>query len=347
VSSADLLNDLARDHGVPPGPVVTVPLSPFGMRVSLEIDSGVPYAVSLHVPTPPLPEIEFTLEGADEQLGKRLGIAREPQVGDGGFDQRVYLHGDLPDEHAARLLRSPEARAAIVALLETPYKCERRLPAMELRFTRQGIFAILGVFALANDETRRRTLGELARLATHLDVSVPATRSGRPLSMVAAIGAAVLLLLAGIPAWIVSVSHHNVFDRFTPALAGVGIGLALGVAMVLFALVFGRGKARSFDALVVTAILWALAAVFTGLPAADALNVLLDDSPPVVHSVPILEADENPSNDDRTVTVRSWRDPRRNVVLPLGQGIVVHASGTLRVRTRRGRFGWEWLEDAR
>ncbi|MEM9695655.1 MAG: hypothetical protein AAGA56_24135, partial [Myxococcota bacterium] len=51
--------------------------------------------------------------------GKRMGVARELQVGDDPFDDAVYIDSDAPDEALRRLLASEEVRRTIQGLVES------------------------------------------------------------------------------------------------------------------------------------------------------------------------------------------------------------------------------------
>jgi hypothetical protein len=64
------------------------------------------------------PRVLMTSEGVANKLGKRLGLNREVQLGDQGFDECVYIDSYVEDEVAARLLPNAQARGAVQSLLE-------------------------------------------------------------------------------------------------------------------------------------------------------------------------------------------------------------------------------------
>lgn len=67
------------------------------------------------------PLITFTQEGGAQRTGKRLGINREVQIGDGPFDAAVYITASAPDELVHRVCQQIEVREAIQGLLREGY----------------------------------------------------------------------------------------------------------------------------------------------------------------------------------------------------------------------------------
>jgi hypothetical protein len=112
-----------------------------------------------------------------------------------------------------------------------------------------------------------------------------------------------------------------VFGVFQYVLRVEHVGYAIGPAVALF-LAMGLGL---------------------GLPS---LNLLLDTSPPVVRHVEIVSTTERTERrvKRRYAVVRSWREAGGTIEVPLPLSGPLTPGSRLALITRRGAFGWEWVE---
>jgi hypothetical protein len=101
--------------------------------------------------------VELRPETWVDRLGKRLRINREWRAGDAAFDDTIYVEADVPDATLARLFRSAELRAAIVAAL-----APRAIPAVTI--TSDG--ALVVEVAASNLARASAVLEALDALAT-------------------------------------------------------------------------------------------------------------------------------------------------------------------------------------
>lgn len=341
------LDALAAAFGLPPpGATLAVQRGGLTYAVELAIDSGVVRGLTIAVVTPSLPALRLSRESGFDRLGKAVGLAREVQVGDPGFDPRVYIEGDdVPDAEARAVLAPPAVRRAVVSLLE-------RVEAVcfgpdgvrvEVR-DREGrsAFDPAGFRAIAAD---------LAALVGALPAGLTVTpKWAAPVRGGAAPAIAwVAVLCVG---WCLAGILHTQ-TRFVERTLTLVVATAGGAPLWLASLVvlfFGvRGKSTSTSMFAIGSLLLAIALLPLGAGVFMLVNGLADTSPRVTHRARILSAEaiacEEPSAFCGTkVEVALFGDARVEIhdyTFPKPPGLV--RGGKLDVVTRAGALGCAYV----
>lgn len=336
--------------GVVDGARAIVSRRPSDVELSIDFSSGTPMGLSLHARTASLPDVTFTRESSLDRATKAIGLSREVQLGDPSFDPHVWVGADLPDDAVRRLLRSPDARRAIVAILHTEHLQSNVIPAVSVRFAEQGVFASVGLSTLTDEVSLRRTVDALATLAAtvapdeHTRV-VP--RAPRARVKIAFVIAAALSCL-GVPSCVVAEQHPPLFEHTAPFVLGLGGGFVLWLIVVVPVLMLTvRGRSSSGTTLLLAALAFQIAIEVNAVNVLLLANWALDDSPIEAHRAIVVAVTPRNGDDGPFVEVvfESWRDPEQTASITHGEAGSLRPGSELPVRTKRGYFGWDWLVD--
>jgi hypothetical protein len=279
------------------------------------------------------------LQTGNDRLGLRLGLNRAVTVGDPAFDAGVYLESNDPVPELQALFAQPAVRGALLRVLALGFAgvtIEASGPSLTL-VGRNPAAGLYQLFPQAGYE--------LEAMAEALPAIAPRPSPAGELwqttALIAAYVGGVFLIGAGVAMR----QAHETIDE-TPWQVGGAIGLSLAVVVMAVAWIALRGTwhgLRSFVAIGLSSIV--------GLPvagggAAHFLDVELDDGKVVVHPTSVARAWVTRSKNASTnhVAVRSWRRGETEIELPWTK---VHASwqpgDKVKVGTRPGAFGWEWI----
>lgn len=132
-------------------------------------DAGYRGAVNVVDPRPTL----LRAESAIDRFGKRIGLNRELQTGDAGFDDRVYVESDDADEQLATLLR-PTVRASVQTILDAAR--DARITLYDDVAQRLQVLLPVHRAEQVERESFAALLDTIARIVEH---APPVERSGR------------------------------------------------------------------------------------------------------------------------------------------------------------------------
>ncbi len=323
----------ARELGLSPtGDSVELQRGRHVYGVSVGQEAGAFPFVVFRVATQALPEISFRPEGDYERAAKSTGLDVELQTGDPAFDQRVYVASDAPVESVRAALGSPDARAAIVELVDSGVKVS--FGADGIRADRSGSFDAV---------TLRRMLSCLERVAEAQPTFPHEARAGRSFPWfgvaffgVVVSGAALTLPLLGRDA-------YPTLGSALPVLVGVGVGVALFLPLELVAFFKLRGRSTSLRNLAVVSIVLLEWCIPLGPCMVWFANGLADRSPPVVRSAvsdACSEDDEGPMGYFKLHFPDGTRFRMRVSSCKGYPSIDVPVN----VTTRAGALGFEWVE---
>ncbi len=283
------------------------------------------------------PAVHLYPEGAIDRFGKSIGINREVQTGDKDFDDQAYVETTDAEEHAARLLSSPDVRRELRHLLSIDYK---------VQFSTQGVEAFR-VVAVSSDVDASKT-GEaaaaLARLADRLP-DFPGVRFkpqrqrgwlGLPLMLPALLGAPLTIGFA--------IFTQRLADRSAVAVAILLFG---GLCwMVYMAILAAWARGRSYG---MRMVLFGGLFSMIGIPPAVgmslvAMNELLDHGSATEHVQTVQQLRKHKSN--YWAYVDSWRRPGRQEELSIPGAVYrsLAVGDRVLVRLHKGKFGWAWTE---
>lgn len=167
------------------------------------------------------PLVRATRKTGLQRLGERCGVCSPTPTGDAAFDERVMLDGDAPLDERLALVQSPDARQALIALLDDPdVSC--------VHFGDKG-----GMVSMAYHATANGRLGALLDRLGWLAVTLP--HADEPAGEVAlsALGMTEVLLwlLAAMFSWLGPVV---VLESITPYAGSYG-GRVAGVSAAVIA----------------------------------------------------------------------------------------------------------------
>jgi hypothetical protein len=329
------------------GSCAIVPTRPYDVQISIDFSSGTPMGLSLHARTRPLPDVTFTIESSLDRTGRAIGLTREVQLGDASFDPHVWVDSSIPDEVVHGLLRAPEVRRAIVAILHSGHRQPNVIPSIDVKMCEAGVLASIGLSAL-DDIAGLKALVEC--VATIARTIVPPATKVAPVRTPPRVAAifilAVVLGVAAIPSCVAGSMHPPLIAHYAPVVYGILGGLVAWLAvMPLFAFLV-RGRSSSMTTLLFAGFVWLLVLGFFGAALAPLLNWALDDSPVEEHRATVVSIEQLTSDDDAVyyrVTLQSWKDPADTFTLSRGEPGTLAPGKKVLVRTHRGRFGWHWL----
>jgi hypothetical protein len=279
------------------------------------------------------------LEKGIDRFGKRILLNREVRIGDGAFDDAVYIETDAPDACARALLADAAVRQSALRILHEGWK------GIELSVEGQ-VIVTMPVKAASSLMPDRFTpmLQTIAAFAEHL----PALQAGRGartgFADMVSIGAIVGSVLSW-PALFVASRLWPTLDRDL-VLASLAGGLIAWLVSLPVLIVILRGRSTSLRDFCVCVVFLAL-----GLPVGSTallltLNGLPDGATPTVRKVEITRKHTSGSR-SRTyyTTVRSWRAGESTLDIDVGSFVYNEAKegGVLVVTTKPGLLGHEWV----
>ncbi len=340
---------VARLGGVVRGGCLVVPTRPFDVQLSIDTSSGTPMGLSLHARTAPLPEIIFTVESSLDRGTRAIGLTREVQLGDPSFDPHVWVDADLSDEVVRGVLRLPETRRAIVAVLHAGHVQPNVIPGIDVRLANGGVFTTVGLSALDDEADLRRIIEAVATLArTITPVTTPHVAKKGPRARVTFLFVlGVIVWCAALPACMAAEMHAPLFGLTGPyiwgALAGVGVWV---VMLPIFGLVV-RGRSSSLSTMIAASSLWLFSIAWLGAVTAPWFNWLLDDAPTEPRVATVISFQELQNDDDDSVRyvvrLRSWTDDGAELEVVRDDGGSLKPGQKLTVQVHQGYFGWPWM----
>jgi hypothetical protein len=327
-------------------------LAPFVLReaagpavtVYPELDEGACVGAVFVVERPDMaetPRIVLRAEDALDRGGKALGINREPQLGDAGFDAAVYVESEAPDAQVAEVLASAAARAAAQALVTGP--------AGEVQVGEGRVSARLGAEHLESPEPARALLVPLRALASALAVPKDMPTRGE-LVRRRRVGHIFGLAFA----WLVTLALAVVLRppqvlTWGPVFAALGLGGALWLALCAPLALVLRGAPDSLRWLTISAAAFLLTTPFAGMKLALLANAWLDAGPATAERRPVALVDRSETRVLLDVEGLVPGEARTRLVVPTDKvvGSLASAPRSLLITTRPGALGWPWLVDVR
>lgn len=271
-----------------------------------------------------------------DRTGKRLGLNRETQTGDAGFDQLVYLESEAPDALVLAALSDPITRAGVMKCLE--------LGASEIVLDQTGNLGALLPLTSADQITPARLEAMLDALGAAAEAIPPLQGEGghrssaSMISTVAVLGTLAAWPLFYLVEWLWSPIQSDLYQ--TATFGGLALWL---VSIPILALVL-RGRATSLRDLATSAIALAFGFPLVGVDLLLTLNAVLDGSRPEAHATQVTNLRRRTGkNSAYFVTVPSWHPGEATIEIQISSGVYSALASNQRVvvTTRKGFFGWE------
>jgi hypothetical protein len=237
--------------------------------------AGAPFRSLPGTPLSRLPPLALRPERTRDRLGKVLGLNREVQTGDPGFDASVYIETEATDEEVERVLASPVVREAVLGLLA-------RGAARVAFADRHGAVVADWSGSVETDPFARGGLDDAARRLAALAEALPAVAAiGSPPAWPRGarwIIATIVALVAGIAAMVAGQKLYQPFDSSLDTRAAMlGVVIASGVTLAAFLALRQTSTALRMISWTLVISMFAFPVLCAGL--AELANGALDEPP--------------------------------------------------------------------
>jgi hypothetical protein len=291
------------------------------------------------------PRLGLWFEGASERLGKRLTLNLEANTGDEAFDRRVYIHSHAPIPVVTQVLAAPEARAAVLGILDADWE-KLVIDAPHAMIGARKRVRVGGEAAFCDD--LNRVASHLARLAKALPGfegdKIWRTRIVDVAAPIA--GFATLVCGAILTVW---GAHDYPIEDSSAAFTAAGWGLALWPVLALLVFMVARKGAEGLGT-------WAACTLpmLVGLPLLAAGSMLVangryDRGEEMVQTVEIVHKESHRGSKSTRyyLYTKDYRDPPRQDRLEMQVERepfeAAQVGGTLHLVFKPGRLGHRWL----
>ena len=276
-----------------------------------------------------------------DRLGTRWRIDRKFKTGDEAFDADVAIETEDPDAHVMAVIESDVVRRAVRELFVAGSNGITIDGDLNTVFVpvRQGMDAT--TFDLADLEAVIARLAAIASAVAAFDGPRP-KRKAHPVVWV---GLTFVATFVAMPFLIWADSSSPLVRTWdTVECYALGSLLTLPILAVLFLLIRGRPAA-----LLLILLTFPLVVMMGGLDGGSILmivNAKLDRSERHQHLTEVVSRHTETSDSGTTnvVTVRDWRDARRQIEIGVGNGAYDRSlpGAKYRITIGAGRLGWEW-----
>lgn len=328
------LRAFARAQGIPYDGALQLQCSAGSAPVTLSLllNSGTVYGVSVEVAAGAWPSVELRPESDDDRASKAGGVAVEFQTGDAAFDPRVYV--DAPeDEDAPRAMLTAPVRAAALELFALG--------------ARSIVWNSLGLSTQVHADARGEVFYDAANLDRIVRSSLTLAAAPRPSGprrappargFVTAVGLFAALSFAGMLVAMVRWTPESSWACFAAAVSGLlgFVPFRLVAARVL------RGGSSSHQRLFIASAFAFLGLPMASLAALATLNGALDAAPPSVTRGRILSVGAYDSEDSSYPTTVRWEGSTLDVTVDVPSDPRPSAGAVLEHVVHPGALGLAW-----
>lgn len=356
---------LCTNLGVVPGNMVRLHVRGVEVQFWANIGSkgallGVIFSVALGDARPLPASIVLRRENALDRFGKATQINRELQIGDVAFDRAVYIESDLPDGALEAFLRNGATREAVLGVLAAvdatitlyPPAADARttiqlnVPAAKLG-NWQAIRAALDPFVALQGMLVHgaRELIDPSGHDPYGRARAPIVDFGPPRKARAARGAAFGIGLIAIGVlWVSGTPPTTLGNGAT--FAGLGVGALVWATTIALLILAFRGRSTSLRTVILFGLGYLALVPFFAISVMPRLNALADSGPSTPHDTVAIQKFGSKNTTWLDVGV-PWHPGAPHVSVPLAfaRGPIPRNDWPVRVTTRPGAFGWEWISD--
>jgi hypothetical protein len=307
-------------------------------------DKAPPY-FRITIPCTSSGAFSITPETKFDRFFKKLGVCVEIATHDPGFDDAFYINTNtIPFTRS--FLEKSENRRSIQALFQLGFNylkhdgqtltlTWRNFP----RRTQMEVETMEKAVALLAEQG-----GSLAKITTY-EMPEPTTWKQKRLF---AFAIPILLTITGIAAMIIGLSQYRPLDSGKVFVDSLKFSLPLLVLFVWFSIRLLKGRSSSHRELIAVFFISLFAFPLAGFGYSGFLNGALDDNPAALHQVIVLNKYYKRSKNNYTyyAVVNSWRKPESEEKLRISKSFYNYlqpGSSTIIVKTKPGKFGFEWI----
>ncbi len=306
-----------------------------------------PASFTIWLDCPSAAKFNITRESHWDAFFKRMGLTTEIQTGDVHFDDACYVRTDFVT-FTKSFFQSLQKRQAVLRLIELNYK--------DIAHDGTSMIATMTPFRLTEDCDKlalESVVGDLALLSKNLPaeypgaqvIGIPAWKIWRAciylLSAVSLVGGLVVMLWAS--------KKYTVLDENALFIGSLGYSVLAFIAFIAVSMFLLKGRSSSHNELMLVLIVAVIGFPLFGYGATLSINGYLDVAEPRHYQVKIVDKRISKSSKStiRYISVASWRKGRSRELITVGSGEYKRfdIGSSLRITTRPGRLGYEWLAD--
>ncbi|MFC2146436.1 hypothetical protein ACFLRT_03645 [Acidobacteriota bacterium] len=307
-------------------------------------DKAPPY-FSITIPCPSPGAFSITPETKFDRFFKKLGVCVEIDTHDPGFDDAFFINTNtIP--FTRNFLEKSENRRGIQALFQLGFNYLKHdgqtLTITWRRFPRRTKMEL---------ETMEKAVAQLAEQGRSL-AKITTFETPEPstwiLKRLFSFAFPILLMLTGIAALIIAFSSYKPLDPGKVFVDSLKFSLPLLVLFTWFSIRLLKGRSSSHRELIAVFFIALFAFPLAGFGYRGFLNGVLDDSPPAVHQVIVLNKYRKRSKSKYSyyAVVNSWRKPESKEKLRVSKSFYNYlqpGSSTITITTKPGKFDFEWI----
>ncbi|MDJ0869340.1 MAG: hypothetical protein QNK03_24765 [Myxococcota bacterium] len=285
-------------------------------------------------------------ENGFDRVFKRLGIAVEIQTGDREFDAATYVSTDeVP--FTQRFLAASEKRRAVLELIERGFR--------EISHDGRTMQAKCAPFALEPGSNRPVIEDAVRRLASLCEAMPEDTYEGRLGGTSAwkwrrrfALGVASASAVIGIGLMLWGSHAYPPLDAGDLLRLSLRYSVPALLGFLVLSVVLLKGRSSSHRDLALVLLASSVGAIVGGFGGFAVANGSLDRGAATSHDAAVLARRKTSGrSESHYVTVASWRADRDREELDVSRRLYEAAGAEgarLRVTTRPGQLGFEWIE---
>jgi hypothetical protein len=313
---------------------------------SIGTQQRVTLTVTLQMPLP-LNGVTFRREGWLDRFAKSINFVFEAHTGDKSFDDQVYVECD---NHilVRQLLQDAKRRHAVQFIVAGLANVSK------LDLTSKGVAVTVGNYSSGN--LSQSTFSGMLREMKQIGSTLPRLPGGFAMTVDSntgkmLVGVPIVFLLLGLIAFLYGMKAYRPIDL--GKLFGTEFSIAWKMALfyAIFCYFALKGRSRAVKEFVLSVFLGFLASVFSCQGSFVYLNGRLDRSAVSFHYVQLADKQVSRSIRRKTtstsywVTYPSWRVPGSmdRLSVTAEQYNSFNVNDYVRIETRAGRFGREWL----
>jgi len=307
-------------------------------------DKAPPY-FSIMIPCASSGAFTITPETKFDRFFKKLGVCVEIETYDPDFDDAFYIN-TITIPFTRGFLEKSENRRGIQALFQLGFNYLKH-DGQTLTLTWRD-FPRKAQMEVETMEKAVAHLVEQGRSLTKIVTYETPEPSTWKFKRLFAFAIPILLAVTGIAAIIIGLSEYKPLDQGKVFVDSLKFSLPLLVLFTWFSIRLLKGRSSSHRELIAVFFIALFAFPLAGFGYMGFLNGALDDSPPAVHLVIVLNKYYKSSKNSYTyyAVVKSWRKPGSTERLRIKKSFYNYLkpdSSSITITTRPGKFGFEWI----
>lgn len=288
----------------------------------------------------------ITPETKFDRFFKKLGVCVEMETHDPTFDDAFYINTHtIPFTRS--FLEKSENRRSIRKLFDMNFN--------HLKHDGQSITITWRKFPRGQQievAAMEKAVAQLAVPARNLEkITLYETQepsSAWKLKRLFAFAFSILLTITGFTAMILALTGYKPLDPFKIFVNSLKLSLPLFFLFTWFSIHLLKGRSSSHRELIAVFFISLFGFPLAGFGYTGYLNGVLDENPPAIHQVAVLDKYYSRSKNSTSyyAVVNSWREKENTEKLRVSNRFynsLQPGSSTITVTTKPGKYGYEWI----